>query len=272
MSWNVEAFRADYRRRGTSASSNSYVAYLNRTDAVLGGLDEMLTRHGPVYTLTTAEAVSAERFGGTKRKSNSLSALRRYLAFINSASTAEPSGKARSTIDGGKPKVIGMAKPAGAGFSELGNADLDGLLEEIRSIAVRYRRLTGKPLGVTGEVAELTAARLLGLHLCDARTPGYDALNPENGLRRIQIKGRAVAADDRYRGRCPAIKCGDLFDDVLLVLLDQNTLLPLEIWLADEPAVAAKLAEPGSRARNERASLAIAQFKALSRRVWSVGG
>ncbi len=43
-------------------------------------------------------------------------------------------------------------------------------------LAAEYYRLTSKPLGVTGEVAEYVAAELLGLALAPARTAGYDAV------------------------------------------------------------------------------------------------
>jgi len=49
------------------------------------------------------------------------------------------------------------------------------ILAAVKPLAAEYYRLTGKPLGVTGEVAEYVAAETLDLVLADARTPGYDA-------------------------------------------------------------------------------------------------
>ena len=66
------------------------------------------------------------------------------------------------------------------------------ILSEIKPLAAEFYRLTGKPLGVTGEVAEFVAAEALGLQLAPARTCGYDALR---GAERIQIKGRAYGAN-----------------------------------------------------------------------------
>lgn len=146
---------------------------------------------------------------------------------------------------------------------------LQTMLTEIKTLGARYYCLTGKPLGVTGEVAELAAAELLGLDLCDAREPGFDAWDHScNPPRRIQIKGRAVDLADRYRGRCPAIKSGNLFDDVVLVLLDRTTLEPIEVWRVHEAAIAKRLAEPGSKSRNERGSMAIMQFRSIAKQVW----
>ena len=146
---------------------------------------------------------------------------------------------------------------------------LGELLHAAKQLATRYYEVTGKPLGVTGEVAEMEAARLLGLELAPPRTAGYDALDPKfSPPRRVQIKGRAVHPANRYVGRCPAIKCGDLFDIVLLVLLDRATLEPLEIWESDEAKVRTRLEVPGSRARNERNSMGLSQFKSIARLVW----
>lgn len=143
------------------------------------------------------------------------------------------------------------------------------LVAEAKQLATRYYRATGKPLGVTGEVAEMEAARLLGLELAPPRTAGYDALDRSvSPPRRIQIKGRAVDPGRRYAGRCPAIKCGGMFDTVLLVLMDKATLEPLEIWESDEARVTARLAAPGSRSRNERNSMGLSQFKSIARLAW----
>ena len=150
------------------------------------------------------------------------------------------------------------------------HADIIQLKHDAKALACKYYAITGKPLGITGELAELEAAELLNLELTDARTPGFDAYRTRDGVReRIQIKGRAVDASDRYRGRCPSIKCGDQFDYVLTVLLDRQTLDVLEIWEASESAVDARLSAPGSKSRNERASMGLNQFKSIATKVWS---
>ena len=143
------------------------------------------------------------------------------------------------------------------------------VLLQAKSLAVEYYRLTGKPLGVTGEVAELEAAEKLGLRLSGARTAYYDATREaDERSERFQIKGRAIARDDPYRGRMPSVKCDGGFEYVLLVLLDKTTMDVLEIWQADRLAVAERLAAPGSKARNERLSLGISQFRSIATRVW----
>jgi hypothetical protein len=147
--------------------------------------------------------------------------------------------------------------------------ELAALLLEIKQLATRYYHLTGKPLGVTGEVAELMAAELLGLELCDARQAGFDAWDRNSSVpQRVQIKGRAVNATDRYRGRCPAFSQSDEFDYAVLVLLDKATLDPIEIHKAYHRNIYEALAVPGSKSRNERGSMGIMKFRAIGDVVW----
>ena len=56
-------------------------------------------------------------------------------------------------------------------------------------------------------------------------------------------------------------------DVVLLVLLDNATLEPPEMWEAPIAAVLECLARPGSKAR-ERGALGAADFKRLAHQVW----
>ena len=72
------------------------------------------------------------------------------------------------------------------------------ILSEAKRLAQEYRALTGKPLGVTGEVAEYEAARLLAVDLTPARHAGYDAVRPGDG-RRYQIKGRCLLPGSHCR-------------------------------------------------------------------------
>lgn len=142
------------------------------------------------------------------------------------------------------------------------------ILAEIKPLAAEYYRLTGKPLGVTGEVAEYVAAETLGLELAPARTAGYDAIRAvAGGIERIQIKGRAYGADAKPGQRLGLIKRNAECDTVMLVLLDNATLALREIWEAPYPAVVERLDRPGSKAR-ERGALGVSEFKRLARRIW----
>jgi hypothetical protein len=142
------------------------------------------------------------------------------------------------------------------------------ILAAVRPLAAEYYRLTGKPLGVTGEVAEHVASELLGLDLAPPRTAGHDALRRTTaGLERIQIKGRAYGEVGNPGQRIGTIKRGSACDKVLLVLLDSRTLEPREMWEARMQAVEQRLAMHGSRAR-ARGALGVREFKKLGARVW----
>ena len=144
--------------------------------------------------------------------------------------------------------------------------DIRDILARAKQAAVDYYRLTRKPLGITGEVGEYEAARLLELTLKDARTPGYDA-EDEAGLR-YQIKSRAVPdpgrADSQLLG---SIKRAQEWDAVLMVLMNQE-METQEIWRAERNAVLKALAAPGSKAKNERGALSVSEFRQIGTRVW----
>jgi len=142
------------------------------------------------------------------------------------------------------------------------------LLAEAKQLAREYYKLTGKPLGVTGEIAEYEAARLLDLDLAPARTPGYDAIRPTaEGDQHLQIKGRCILPGSKPGQRMGRIDLEKPWDAVLLVLLDEK-FDTTEIYEADRPAVTTALTAPGSRARNERGQMAISQFKSIGHNVW----
>lgn len=148
-------------------------------------------------------------------------------------------------------------------------AQISELVEQAKRLAVRYRALTGKPLGITGEIAECEAAAILGMDLHAARTAGYDATETRDGIAvRVQIKGRVIANPTKITGRVGAIDLRQPFDVVHLVLLDSN-LNAFAIYEAARPAVETLITRPGSKARNERGSVGIAQFKAIARLRWA---
>jgi hypothetical protein len=140
------------------------------------------------------------------------------------------------------------------------------VLGEAKKLAQEYRALTGKPLGITGEVAEYEAARLLGVTLTPARQACYDAVRESDG-RTFQIKGRCILPGCKPGQRLGSIDVAKPFDAVLLVLLDEN-FDAFEIHEADRAAVIAALSAPGSKARNERGALAVSKFKSIGQEVW----
>ena len=144
---------------------------------------------------------------------------------------------------------------------------LGPLIDAAKDIARRYRTLTGRPLGITGEVAEYEAARLRGLELAAVRQAGYDAVRRVGNVEeRLQIKGRCALTKN------PGQRLGRLdlrteWDAVLLVLLDAG-LDPIAMYEAPREVVEAALQAPGSKARNERGALSVSKFKSIGRQVW----
>jgi hypothetical protein len=142
------------------------------------------------------------------------------------------------------------------------------LLGEVKRLAREYRELTGRPLGVTGEVAEYEAARLLGLELAAVRQAGYDAIRETTeGSQRLQIKDRCILPNSKPGQRVGGINLDKEWDAVLLVLLDDRY-DATAVYEADRAAVEAALLVPGSKARNERGALAVSQFKSIGWSVW----
>jgi hypothetical protein len=139
------------------------------------------------------------------------------------------------------------------------------LIKQVKAIAKKYRNLTGRPLGITGEVAEYEAARLLNLHLSDARQAGYDATRSDGA--RIQIKGRVRFETSKPGQRIGRIRLDHEWDTVMLVLLDED-FMPVEIYEAPRIKIEAALTAPGSRARNERGALGVNKFKSIAELIW----
>ena len=140
------------------------------------------------------------------------------------------------------------------------------ILEEVRVLAVEYYKLTGKALGVTGEIGEFEAAEKMGLDLEPALTKGYDATRNEGSYRKIQIKSR-WKYDGKAWGRVSKIDDSKEFDSVMLVLMRDNYEVH-EIWEAGRQVVIDRLDESGSKSRNERRQMGVSQFKSIAEKVW----
>ncbi len=54
-------------------------------------------------------------------------------------------------------------------MGEVNDLIIEDLINEAKRIASKYYQITGRPLGITGEVGERTAASVLGLKLADVR-------------------------------------------------------------------------------------------------------
>lgn len=144
------------------------------------------------------------------------------------------------------------------------------ILGQAKRLARRYRALTGKPLGVTGEVAEFEAARLLGLELSAALRASYDAIRKGKGRKkeRPSIKGRRILPGASKRQRLGKIDTTKEFDAVLMVLMDES-LNATAIYEPPRAPVVAAIKAPGSKARNERGALPVSKFRKIGECIWT---
>lgn len=148
--------------------------------------------------------------------------------------------------------------------------EIKKIIEKVRPLALEYQNKTGKPLGITGEVAEFEAARILGLKLCHARQAGYDALRVQNGkvVTRINIKSKRLMNPRKLKGRLGKIDLKKEWDSVMFVILDEK-FEAFAIYEAQRKDIETAITKPGSKSRNERGALAAQQFKSISTLCWS---
>lgn len=77
-------------------------------------------------------------------------------------------------------------------------------------LAAEYYRLTGKPLGVTGEVAEYVAAETLGLVLADARPALVKSVDLPESMLIVTPRGRGVPVPSFAPSSETSAKCLDV--------------------------------------------------------------
>lgn len=149
---------------------------------------------------------------------------------------------------------------------------IDKLMSEARNLAASYRKMMGKPLpGISGEIAEHDAARLLNLELCNPKPGGYDAIG--RGKREgkcIQIKGRTIFDGKKSGQRIGQVKVEQKWDSIVLVLMNED-FETYEIYEADRNEVIFTLNDNSESKRNRRGAMSVARFKNIARLVWIAG-
>jgi len=147
---------------------------------------------------------------------------------------------------------------------------VDKLMAETRRLAAEYRRMTGQPLAVSGEIAKYDAARLLDLEVCNEPGLGYDAIgrSGERAGRRVQIKGRAIFDTGKGGQRVGQLKLEQPWDSVMLVLMDEE-FMTSEIWEAEREPILAAVEEVEDSKRSKRGPMSVARFKAIGQLVWA---
>jgi hypothetical protein len=147
--------------------------------------------------------------------------------------------------------------------------ELQAIISEAKLLARRYYDLTGKPLGITGEVGEFEAAAKLGLELTFARSPGYDAKQPklDGGDELIQIKSRSLARNSKS-GRIGKLNFEKDWHSVVLVILDPYY-EPVSIYKATRQAILDRLSKlknrhDGAPTNTKKGALTVAIFKSIA--------
>jgi spore coat polysaccharide biosynthesis protein SpsF (cytidylyltransferase family) len=151
--------------------------------------------------------------------------------------------------------------------------ETDKLVTEARKLAADYRRATGKPLGISSEIAEFDAARLMDLELLKDRPGGYDAVGKSGEYKdkRVQIKGRAIFDSEKSGQRVGHLKTDKDWDSIMLVIMNEDY-EPIEIYECDREVVENALDEQKSSSRNKRGAISLAKFKIISKCVWAANG
>ena len=110
---------------------------------------------------------------------------------------------------------------------------VDKLMVEARKLAAEYRKTTGKPLGISSEIAKFDVARLMGLESVDpTQSGGYDAIGTgERNGKLVQIKGRAILEEKKSGQRIGQLKVDQEWDSVMLVMMNEEY-EPIEIYEA----------------------------------------
>jgi len=146
--------------------------------------------------------------------------------------------------------------------------DVEKLMLEARKLAVNFRQATGKPLGISNEIAVHDVIRLMHLEaVSTASNGGYDAIGTgERAGKRIQIKGRSIASESKSSQRIGQIKQDKEWDSIMLILLNE-AYEPLEIYEADRQPIMDVVNQTSHKRRN-RGALSVARFKKIGKLVW----
>lgn len=134
----------------------------------------------------------------------------------------------------------------------------DQLIEKIIGVSLEYKKRFGKNLGITGEVGEYKASRLLNLERAGGNiNKGFDAIDPKG--KKVQIKTRIYS---RSSERTSAFTNFG-FDYALLVLLSDKYEMT-EIYKARCKDIREKIYSQSYK----RPALTIGDFKKLSKLIY----
>ena len=134
----------------------------------------------------------------------------------------------------------------------------DQLIENIIGLSLEYTGRFGKSLGITGEVGEYKASRLLKLKRAPGNiNKGFDAIDPKG--KKVQIKTRIYLRNSERTSAFTNFG----FDYALLVLLSDKYEIT-EIYKARCKDIQEKIASQSYK----RPALSIRDFKKISKPVY----
>jgi len=144
----------------------------------------------------------------------------------------------------------------------------DKLIAQARILAAEYRETMGKPLpGISNEIAEHDAIRIMELQPAPENASGYNAVDPKRNDLRVQIKSRAVIDESKSNQRMGQLNINQEWDSVMLVIMNKQY-MPTEIYEAYRDDLEEHMYESSS-SRAKRGALSVAKFKKIARLVWS---
>jgi len=142
---------------------------------------------------------------------------------------------------------------------------VDKLMAEARRLAAEYRRVTGKTLPLSGEIAISDAVRLLGLEPATSAEAGFDAWRGEGeACERFLIKARVVFDEQKGAHRLGELKLDKPWHTLLVVLLNASY-ETVEIYAVPHAKVVAALSDGNP---NRKGSLSVPRIKIIGARVW----
>jgi len=150
----------------------------------------------------------------------------------------------------------------------MGVYKLDKLMDETRRLAAEYRRSTGSTLPVSAELAKFDAMSLLGLRPLDEPESGVDALrDSEQGVERIQIKGRVIFDPKKTGQRVGQLNFDAGWDVVVLVMMNEDY-QSTAIYSVSKSHLLKVLAEQQDGKNNARGALSVKKFQAIAEQIW----
>ncbi len=142
------------------------------------------------------------------------------------------------------------------------------LISQARTLATEYRKTTGKPLGISSEIAEFDAAHILGLELVKDPSAGYNAIGQTRHQgKRFQIKGRVIFDGKKSGQRIGQLKLEQTWDYLVVVIMNEEY-QATELYEAKRDVIIKEAENSQPSKRSKRGAISVAKFKKIANLVW----